>query len=298
MKLNLLFKRVMAVLIASTLLASTVWGQPSPNKPPREVIGGGPIFNNPIDINLPLIVSIPQIQFPADNAEIDMSKDLVISGKSMGSGRLQVTVKSEWLVKQGNTERRMTDTVYDDFVYPDSRADSSGNWRTEPIKLKVPANAQSLKYEITAVHRIGRNESKPTTITVRPALVMLALPPPVVIATAAPMLSITTPKDGAKVAAKAKQIILKGTASFVDAKETIEVQMTMYVTTERGNFLSGKQRGTRQIHRRVDNVPIKNGKWETPLNISTNAERITNVTYDIHVSLTKNGSSRRIKLSR
>ena len=149
MKINLLLKRVMAVLITSILLVSNVWSQPFPNKPPREVIDTTPVFNSPIDPNLPLIVSIPQIQFPADNTGIDMSKDLIINGTSMGSGRLQVTVKSEWLVKQGSKSRRRTNTEHDEFVYPDYRVGSRGNWRTKPIKLKVPSNAQSLKYEIT-----------------------------------------------------------------------------------------------------------------------------------------------------
>lgn len=298
MKINLLLKRVMAVLITYILLVSNVWSQPFPNKPPREVIDTNPVFNSPIDPNLPLIVSIPQIQFPADNTGIDMSKDLIINGTSMGSGRLQVTVKSEWLVKQGSKSRRRTNTEHDEFVYPDYRVGSRGNWRTKPIKLKVPSNAQSLKYEITVVHQIGRNESKPAIITVRPALVALTLPPPVVVATAIPMLHITSPTDGVKVTAKDKQIILKGTAHFVDAKETISVQMMMSVTTERGNFFSGKQKSVGQVHRRIDNIPIKNGKWETPLDISTNAKRITKVTYEISASLKKDGSTKWIKLSR
>ncbi len=291
MKQKLFIKRSVCALTASALLATTGWAQPPPAKEPKKPIETGPKFDTPINPNLPLIVSAPKIQFPVSHVGIEMDKPLIVSGTGINSGLVRVIVKGEWEDILGKKTRTMRRTFSESNAYVDSR----GNWKTEPLELKLPARARNVKFEISAAQNIGGKISQPTIITVRPAVKVVEIGPPTFIATAVPMLFIDTPKDGSKVSAKDKRIILKGSAIGDTA---VNVQMTMYVHTEHGNFLTGKKTFVGQVHRRVDDVPVKNGAWEASLDITTKGENITKVTYEIIVFLKNNRATKTIKLTR
>jgi hypothetical protein len=291
MKQKSLVKRTVCALTASALLASTGWAQPPPGKEPRKPIETGPKFDEPVDPKAPFLMSAPKIQSPVSHMGVDLDKPLIVSGTGMNRGLVRVTVKGSWEETSGKRTRPMKRTLSESNAYNDSR----GNWKTEPIKLNIPVRAEKVKFEIIAIQNVNGKTSQPTVITVGPAIKMLEFKPVPRIAIAAPMLSITSPKDGSKVSEKDKRIILKGTAI---GDKTLNVQMTMNVHTERGNFLTGKQTSVGQVHRRVDNVPIKDGKWEASLDVTTKSERITKVTYEIIVFLKNGGATKTIKLSR
>lgn len=299
MKQKSVVKSRFALLAASALLASSVWvssgwAQERPERGPRKPVEAEtPRLRDPIDPRLPILLNPPVIESPSPSSGFDAKKPLVVTGSSVDSAHIRVIVKGELELQVGRQKRRGKKTFSDSITYANSR----GAWKTEPIKLDVPARTKVTKLEISAVQSVSRNSSKPHEITVHPVLTFMPLELPPVQATLAPMLTVTTPKDGTKLPAKDKRLLLEGTAIGGNA---VNVQMTMEVHMTNGNWFTGGEKRTRsQIHRRVDNVPVKNGKWSTYIDITPHkgAKGVTKIDFDIFVSLQGQQVDKRIRLT-
>lgn len=297
-KLNV--KNHFAALAASALLLSTVaasvgWAQNRPSRAPKKPVGReNPEIRTPVDPRVPILVSPPVISSPTVSSGVDIEKPLVVSGTGMSGAHLRITVSGEWKTQVANRDRPIKTALGNSITYVDSR----GNWQAESIRLRIPEQAKDIKIQISAVQTVSGRASSPTVVTVRPLLKVMPLTPPPVQATLAPSLIVNTPKDGGKVAAKDKNLILEGTAIGGPA---VNIQLTMDVSYDRGNFFTGgKQSFKKQIHRRVDNTPVKNGRWSSSINIDPGKidGTITKISYEIFVSLQGQGISKRILLTR
>lgn len=269
-------RRRLSVSAATLLLfplgaISSAWGQRPPMPPPNPPRGNQPPLQQPVDPRRVVRVDAPVIELPG-NTGVDLSKPLVVAGRGAYGGRVRVVVKGEWKLPRLSKARKST--LNDSSV----RVNSQGGWKTDPISLNIPSNAQDIRFEISAVQSIGNKTSETTKINARPALKVMHAPPTIMIApTASPTIAITFPQKGRGSAPtalpdKTGKIALKGTA-VGDSALNVEIKKTVVSTRRRwlpggGHNLFEKYNIYTRSEETLRDIPIKNGSWNTTISMT------------------------------
>lgn len=270
MKQSSIAGRSIQILAATALLTtsasiSSAWAQTERISNPPPAVAEGIV--NPRFAQRDQVVLAPTIQFPGRNAHV--TTPLTVNGTAQAGSRVQVKVKGNW-EPGGKSNRQISRVLGDSTVV----VNAQNQWKTAPIKLDVPENARNVSFEISAIQLYADGRKSPASVvTAKPALKALAAPP-MVQATAAPMLSITSPENGDKVSSP---LIVKGTA-IGGTDVDIHVRISIYAD-------GASVKTVRHTSRALKGIPIKNGAWSTPIDLSVTGKKITKVEYLISVTM-------------
>lgn len=295
---SIMFKRGFYTVAASALflssgLAGNAWAQ-RPLPPPP--VGNQPRIQPPVDPRRVIVVNAPTIEVPAENSGVDLDKPLVVAGTGTRDGRIDVSVKGEWTAptrRGSQTTKKTRRTLNNSTV----RVAPQGDWKTDPITLNIPKEATNIKFEISAVQRIGDKTSEATVINTRPALKALPLQaPPLTVVKVRPSISITFPgRESSVIASNVGGVILKGTATGDNAVRVV-AEKTVASTRKRFRLGGGSNKFIEEYthydtsKQTLRDILVKNGRWEVPLDMSPGKVKgeVKKVSYKVRAYLQNN----------